>query len=80
MPSSLLDWVGVDHVVWSILSSVEEMELSAFYADYRVDGHGRPAYDPAMMAWSGCCSTRTRRGIAPRAGSSVRVARMSPTG
>jgi transposase len=28
---------------------VEEMDLAAFYADYRVDGHGRPAHDPAMM-------------------------------
>jgi len=50
MPPSLLDWVAEDHVVWTILSSVQEMDLSAFFADYRRDGHGRPAYDPAMMA------------------------------
>jgi transposase len=25
------------------------MDLSAFYGDYRADGHGRPAHDPAMM-------------------------------
>src|SRR3954467_10062283 len=25
------------------------MDLSAFYGDYRRDGHGRPAHDPAMM-------------------------------
>jgi len=25
------------------------MDLAAFYAAYRVDGHGRPAYEPAMM-------------------------------
>jgi transposase len=50
MPPSLLDWVPEDHVVWSILGSVEELDLDAFYADYRADGHGRPAYDPAMMA------------------------------
>jgi transposase len=49
MPPSLLDWMPSDHVVWTILSSVEEMDLSAFYADYRQDGHGRPAYEPAMM-------------------------------
>jgi len=49
MPPSLLDWMSSDHVVWTILGSVEEMDLSAFYADYRRDGHGRPAYDPAMM-------------------------------
>jgi hypothetical protein len=50
MPPSLLDWVSEDHLVWSILGSVEELDLDAFYADYRLDGHGRPAYDPAMMA------------------------------
>jgi transposase len=50
LPPSLLQWMPEDHVVWSILSSVEELDLSVFYADYRADGHGRPAYDPAMMA------------------------------
>jgi hypothetical protein len=30
MPPSLLDWVAEDHLVWSILSSVEELDLSAF--------------------------------------------------
>ena len=25
------------------------MDLSAFYAAYRQDGHGRAAFDPAMM-------------------------------
>ena len=50
MPPSLLDWLPEDHLVWSILGSVEELDLSAFYADYRADGHGRPAYDPKMMA------------------------------
>ncbi|MGH2869724.1 MAG: transposase [Solirubrobacteraceae bacterium] len=49
MPPSLLDWVSADHVVWTILSSVAEMDLSAFYGDYRADGHGRPAYEPSMM-------------------------------
>jgi transposase len=28
---------------------VEEMELAAFYAAYRDDGHGRAAHDPSMM-------------------------------
>jgi transposase len=32
-----------------VLDSVAEMDLSGFYAGYRDDGHGRPAYDPAMM-------------------------------
>jgi transposase len=49
MPPSLRDWLPENHFAWTILGSVEEMDLSAFYADYRADGHGRPAYDPAMM-------------------------------
>jgi transposase len=67
MPPSLRDWVAEDHVVWSILSSVEEMDLSVFYADYRVDGHGRPAYDPVMMValllYSYSKGNRSSRGI-----------------
>src|SRR6516225_3650090 len=49
MPPSLRDWLPENHFAWTILGSVEEMDLSAFYADYRADGHGRPAYEPAMM-------------------------------
>jgi transposase len=49
MPPDLRDWLPADHLVWTILDSVEEMDLAAFYGDYRLDGHGRAAYDPAMM-------------------------------
>jgi transposase len=49
MPPSLRDWLAEDHLVWTVLESVEEMDLAAFYAAYRADGHGRPAYDPSMM-------------------------------
>jgi transposase len=49
MPPSLLDWVAEDHLVWTILAAVEEMDLAAIYETYRPDGHGRPAYEPSMM-------------------------------
>jgi transposase len=49
MPPSLREWVAEDHVVWTVLEAVEAMDLDAFYGSYRADGHGRPAYDPAMM-------------------------------
>jgi transposase len=49
MPPSLRDWLPEDHLAWFVLAAVEEMDLSAFYACYRDDGHGRPAHDPAMM-------------------------------
>src|ERR671922_742571 len=49
LPPSLRDWVPEDHLVWTVLGAVEEIDLSDFYADYRAEGHGRPAYDPKMM-------------------------------
>jgi transposase len=49
MPPSLADWLPEGHFAWFVLASVEEMDLSAFYAAYRRDGHGRAAHDPAMM-------------------------------
>jgi transposase len=49
MPPSVRDWVPEGHLVWTVLEAVDELDLSAFYADYRVDGHGRPAYEPSMM-------------------------------
>jgi transposase len=49
MPPSLRDWLPVAHLAWFVLDAVEEMDLAAFYADYRADGRGRPAHDPAMM-------------------------------
>lgn len=49
MPPSLTDWIAQDHLVWTVLDSVDELDLSAFYAAYRLDGRARPAYDPAMM-------------------------------
>lgn len=49
MPPSLRDWLPEDHPAWFMLASAEELDLSAFYAAYRADGHGRPAHDPQMM-------------------------------
>jgi transposase len=67
MPPSLVDWVAEDHLVWSILDSVEELDLDQFYADYRADGHGRPAYDPKMMValllYAYARGNRSSRGI-----------------
>ena len=49
MPPSLRDWLPEDHLAWFVLASVEQLDLGAFYASYRADGHGRAAHDPAMM-------------------------------
>ena len=31
LPPDLTDWVPDDHLVWSILGAVEQIDLSAFY-------------------------------------------------
>jgi transposase len=49
MPPSLSEWLPEDHFAWFVLAAVEEMDLAAFYAAYRLDGHGRAAHDPGMM-------------------------------
>jgi transposase len=49
MPPSLREWLPDDQLAWCVLDAVAEMDLSAFYGDYRADGHGRAAFDPAMM-------------------------------
>ena len=45
----MLEWVAEDHLVWTILGAVDELDLSRIYGVYRPDGHGRPAYEPRMM-------------------------------
>ena len=48
-PRAFADGREVRHLVWTVLDAVGELDLSAFYAAYRSDGHGRPAYEPSMM-------------------------------
>jgi transposase len=49
LPPSLREWLPEGHLAWFVIDAVAEMDLSAFYAAYRADGHGRAAHDPAMM-------------------------------
>jgi transposase len=49
LPPSLREWLPDDHLAWFVLAAVQELDLAAFYAAYRDDGHGRAAHDPAMM-------------------------------
>jgi transposase len=67
MPPSIRDWVPEGHLVWTVLDAVTELDLSAIYADYRADGHGRPAYEPSMMValllYAYARGVRSSRGI-----------------
>src|ERR1700761_9068761 len=49
LPPSLTDWLPEDHLVWTVLGAVEQMDLDGFYGAYRANGQGRAAYYPAMM-------------------------------
>lgn len=49
LPPDLREWLAADHLAWFVIDAVAEMDLSAFYAAYRADGHGRAAYEPSLM-------------------------------
>jgi len=70
MPPSLRDWLPADQLAWCVLDAVAEMDLSAFYGDYRADGHGRAAFDPGMMVallvYAYAVGERSSRGIERR--------------
>ena len=70
MPLSLRDWLPEGHLAWFVLDAVEQMDLAALYADYRADGRGRPAHDPAMMVglllYAYAVGERSARGIERR--------------
>ena len=67
LPPSLTDWLPEDHLVWTVLGAVEQMDLDGFYGAYRANGQGRAAYDPAMMValllYAYCVGVRSSRGI-----------------
>ena len=67
MPPSLRDWLPEDHLAWFVIDTVERLELKPFYEAYRSDGHGRAAYEPAMMvsllAYSYATGEYSSRGI-----------------
>jgi transposase len=70
LPPDLRDWLPEDHLAWFVIESVEALDLSAFYAAYRSDGHGRSAHDPRMMValalYAYATGERSSRGIERR--------------
>lgn len=49
LPPDMKEWLPPDHLVWFVIDSVAQLDLSGFYAHHRDDGWGRAAYDPRMM-------------------------------
>jgi len=69
LPSDVRDWLGADHLAWFVIDAVEQMDLSAFYAVYRADGHGRAGYEPSLMQVGADVAVKTG-GCFPRTASS----------
>jgi transposase len=70
MPPSVREWLPAGHLAWCLLEVVERFDLDAFYGEYRADGSGRPAHDPAMMVavllYAYCVGERSSRRIERR--------------
>jgi len=70
LPPDLRDWLDDDHLAWFVIEAIEELDLEAFYAAYRADGHGAAAHDPKMMltlfAYAYAVGERSSRGIERR--------------
>jgi transposase len=70
LPPDLRDWLPEDHLAWFVIESVESLDLQAFDAAYRSDGHGGAAHDPRMMValtlYAYAVGERSSRGIERR--------------
>ncbi|MDQ3871776.1 MAG: transposase, partial [Chloroflexota bacterium] len=70
LPPSLGEWLAEDHLAWFVLDTVSGLDLGAFYAAYRADGHGAAAHDPQMMVallvYAYAIGLRSSRGIERR--------------
>jgi transposase len=70
LPPSLREWLPEDHLAWFVIDAVAAVDLTALFASYRADGHGRAAHDPAMMValllYAYAVGERSSRGIERR--------------
>ena len=60
LPPDVREWLGPDHLAWFVIDAVKAMDLRAFYAAYRADGHGAAAYEPSF---DGLSSTGRRNAV-----------------
>ena len=70
LPPSVADWLPENHLAFFVLDVVSELDLAAFYAEYREDGRGGAAYDPALvlavLVYAYCVGERSSRRIERR--------------
>jgi hypothetical protein len=43
LPPDLREWLPERHLAWFVIDAVDQLDLTAFYAAYRLDGQGRAA-------------------------------------
>ena len=67
MPPSLAEWLPEDHLAWFVIDAVDQLDLSGFYAEYRLDGWGAAAHHPKMMVtllvYAYCVDVRSSRRV-----------------
>jgi transposase len=67
MPPSLSEWLPEDHLVWTVLGAVDQMNLDRFRQAYRLGAAGRAPYDPsilvALLLYGYARGIRSSRGI-----------------
>ena len=67
LPPTLQEWLPEKELAWFILEIVGQLDLSAFYKRYRLDGQGSAAYDPKIMVtlliYAYCLGERSSRKI-----------------
>ena len=70
LPPALRDWLPDDHAALFVSDVVDELDLSAIYAEYERERRGYPPYHPRMMVkilvWGYCCGVCTSRRIASK--------------
>lgn len=70
LPPDMADWLPEDHLAWFVIDVVDQIDLDRFRRSYRADGHGRAAYDPAVMValllYAYCIGVRSSRVIERR--------------
>jgi transposase len=67
MPPDLREWLPEDDLARVVVDVVASLDLMAFYAPYRADGWGHPAFHPEMMVsllvYAYCVGERSSRQI-----------------
>jgi transposase/IS5 family transposase len=49
LPPSLRDWLAGDHLAYFVADTIDQLDLSEFYARYEGDGRRKQPYEPRMM-------------------------------